>query len=595
MSLPCAEPLFFGSRTRPLSGWLHRTASLEPAPVGVVLCNPFGYEAISAHRTLKHLAQELAAAGIPALRFDYDGTGDSAGTDFDPDRHTAWVSSVHQAAETLRGETGCGRLVLFGIRLGATLAALAAQERTDVVGWIGLAPVINAKAYIRELRALQMAGRAAEGGTPNADDVTEVTGFVLTPQTRGAISGVDLAKLERAPAAQILILDRNDLPGNERWATQLQSLGATVTRQALPGYTEMMLSPHSAIVPADMLHAAVAWVKGLPAAAPAPLRGDPRAVFGRSVAMTVPHEAGSAAIVETALSLPTDHPLFGILTLPRDLPKSGCGVVLLNAGGTHHIGPNRMYVMFARTWATRGHAVLRLDISGIGDSSPRPGESENAIYTTRAADDVAQAIRYLREHAGVAQCHVIGLCSGAYHALKAAVGGVPADSIVMINPLTFFWKDGMSLEAMPEPRVIWEAQRYQKSAFKLGAWLKLIRGQVDISRILHIIVRRVSSVTAHFCRDIARRFGVPLRDDLGRELQKVGRSRIRMLFLFANGDPGIELLRAQGGSVLKRLQQRGQLEVEIIGGADHTFTARQPRALLASTLEKILAAPRPYG
>src|SRR5207245_1595647 len=77
------------------------------APLGLVLCNPFGYEAICAHRTLRHFAEAAADAGIPALRFDYDGTGDSVGEDLEPDRLSAWIASVHRAAETLRREAGC--------------------------------------------------------------------------------------------------------------------------------------------------------------------------------------------------------------------------------------------------------------------------------------------------------------------------------------------------------------------------------------------------------------------------------------------------------------------------------------------------------
>jgi hypothetical protein len=54
-------------------GWLH------PAPGrrGVVLCNAWGQEALCAHRSWRLLAMDLAAAGLPTLRFDYPGTGDS--------------------------------------------------------------------------------------------------------------------------------------------------------------------------------------------------------------------------------------------------------------------------------------------------------------------------------------------------------------------------------------------------------------------------------------------------------------------------------------------------------------------------------------
>lgn len=607
MSTPAAQPLYFGPESRPLFGWLHRTTATPGAhvPFGIVICNPFGYEAISAHRTLRHFAKAFAQAGAPVLRFDYDGTGDSAGTDSDPDRLTAWVASVHHAAATLRRESGCERLIFFGMRLGATLAALAASERTDVEGLIALAPVVNAKAYMRELRALQMAGPTARATSEPDDGAIEVTGFVITAPTRSAAAAIDLLKLERPPTPRVLILDRHDLPGSERWVEHLRQQGASVHRQALPGYTEMMLSPHSAIVPAEMLSAALAWLEGV-TAQPATIPGDrptPAAeqtlsrVFGDSIQLPATPQA-RWPVVEQALQLEPDRRVFGILTRPKlpshtQLPP-GRGIVLLNAGGTHHIGPNRMYVTLARHWASCGHAVLRLDLSGIGESAPRPEEAENTIYSAAAATDIADAIRYLREQVGASKCHAIGLCSGAYHALKAAVRGVPFESIVMINPLTFFWREGMSLnESMPQERVVAEAQRYQKSVVRKDSWLKLLRGQVNIAHIAQIILRRAMSIVTGFGRDAARLLSLPLQDDLGRELEAVARAQTRMHFVFAAEDPGIKLLQTQAGYTLGRLRRRNRLRIEVIGGGqpDHTFTMRRARAALIQVLESTLDGP----
>jgi hypothetical protein len=173
---------------------------------------------------------------------------------------------------------------------------------------------------------------------------------------------------------------------------------------------------------------------------------------------------------------------------------------------------------------------------------------------------------------------------------------VPLDSVVMMNPLTFFWKDGMSLDApLPEERVIAETQRYQKTALQVDSWLKLLRGEVNVLRILRIVARRTHSRIAHFCRDVARRLYMPLQDDLGRELETLAQRQTRMLFVFAADDPGIELLRAQAGSTVKRLRRRGQLRIEVISEADHTFTARRARGLLIPALETMLDKPPLHG
>ncbi len=614
MTAPRAEPVYFGPDARPLFGWIHRPQRAARCSLGLVLCNPVGYEAICAHRALRHCAEAAADAGIPALRFDYDGTGDSAGTDLDPDRLSAWIASVHVAAETLRSEAGCDRVCFLGVRLGATLAALAASERSDVAGLIALAPVVSGKAYTRELRALRMASGTGLPETADSD-VMEVTGFALSAATRTSLSAVDLSKLERAPASQVLILDRHDLPGNERWAAHLQASGATVERHAVPGYAEMMLSPHATMVPSEMLRLAVTWLCERGAVEPlaqrersSPTRSSPtedspegRDTLPRSrhAIRLPPGVLGGVPISETSAFLDSGRVLFGILTAPHPAATDTAdaagakeprtGILLLNAGGTHHIGSNRLYVALARRWASQGHVVLRLDISGVGDSLPRPGETENAIYTARAAEDIREAMHYLRQRAGVSECRALGLCSGAYHAFKAAVGGAPLQTVVMINPLTFFWKEGMSLDApLTDRRVISEAHRYREAAFRLHSWRKLMRGEVDVGRVAQIMIRRTGAWLSRHWRDLARDLGVPLRDDLGHELESVAERGTAMLFVFATNDPGLQLLRTQGGSRVRKLCARGQLAIQLIDGADHTFTAGSARERLITVLSEAL-------
>lgn len=593
MITPSPEPVFFGAEDRPLFGWLHRAPCGPRTPLGVVLCNPFGYEAICAHRPIRHFATAMAAAGFPALRFDYDGTGDSAGTDLEPDRLRAWISSIHQAAELLRREAGVERLCFLGTRLGATLAALAAGERTDVDSLIAIAPVVNARGYTRELRALQRAaGARPESGDTTGDDRLEATGFVVTSDTRASLADVDLCKLERFPAPRVLILDRNDLPGGERWAAHLERTGAKAERRVVSGYVEMMLAPHANVVPDEMLRLASGWlvnrVEAIRSLPTEPSQQHTASAPAARRSITLPAKDSGLPIVESLEFLDSAGTLFGVLTAPRSQPPAAAaraGILLLNAGATHHVGPNRLYVGLARRWAALGHVVLRMDVAGIGDSPPKPGEPENVVYAPRAGEDVAQAAQYLREHAGVTECYALGLCAGAYHAFKAAVGGVPLDAVVMINPLTFFWKDGMSLDAkLADQRVIAEARRYQRTAFSLQSWLKLVSGRVDIANVARILVRRAYATVNHTWRDFARRLHLPLTDDLASELESLARRGTSMLFVFAANDPGIELLRLQGGSTVGKLRGRQQLDVRIISDADHTFTSSRARDQLVSIL-----------
>src|ERR1700723_2201177 len=86
-----ARPIYFPSANHRLFGWLHTPVGPSVAAVGMVICNPFGYEAICAHRSLRAFAQAAAEMGIPALRFDYLGTGDSEDIDPLTDQLAAWA------------------------------------------------------------------------------------------------------------------------------------------------------------------------------------------------------------------------------------------------------------------------------------------------------------------------------------------------------------------------------------------------------------------------------------------------------------------------------------------------------------------------
>src|ERR1700733_11928241 len=125
-----AQALYFNSGEHRLFGWLHRALRGSTAGVGVVVCQPFGYEAICAHRGMRAFAEAIAAAGMPALRFDYVGTGDSPEIDPQADQLQIWTRDVLAAAEELRLRTGVRRVCLLGFRLGALLATLAAQNNT---------------------------------------------------------------------------------------------------------------------------------------------------------------------------------------------------------------------------------------------------------------------------------------------------------------------------------------------------------------------------------------------------------------------------------------------------------------------------------
>lgn len=144
-------PFFFGRPERQLFGLFQSAQTSLPATAGVLLCNPFGQEAVRTHRMFRVLADRLNRAGIDVLRFDYFATGDSAGDDAEGEP-TGWARDLCAAHEELSRRSRAARIIWIGARLGASLAikatALATHPPERLILW---EPIVDGPAYLREL------------------------------------------------------------------------------------------------------------------------------------------------------------------------------------------------------------------------------------------------------------------------------------------------------------------------------------------------------------------------------------------------------------------------------------------------------------
>jgi alpha/beta superfamily hydrolase len=407
-----------------------------------------------------------------------------------------------------------------------------------------------------------------------------------------SLTAADLQTAAPPAVRSMLILDNATLPSAKRWAESLAQSGIALEYKTLPGLIEMaMTAPQFAVVPEAMIDATRKWLTALPVPAemtqPADLptaeRGqggsDPSTITELSLADP---ESPRATITERPVSIPSGATLFGIVTEPRADEKRRRAVILLNPGADFHIGASRMYVSLARRWARRGYYVLRLDLAGIGDSATGAGNSDDEVFPDEAIDDIRSAIDFMRSRYAISDMTLAGLCSGAYHALRAAVNGVSTNRILMVNPQNYFWKRGMTLEQIQLVEVVHNPGLYRQRMFSLRAWQRIFKGQVDVGRIAGIYLQRLRLAGEAVLRGVGRRLGVKLSQDLGHELERIVAAGIRVTFVFARGEPGIELLKLQGGSALQRLGDR--CRVRIVECGDHIFSRREPRSIMESVL-----------
>jgi alpha-beta hydrolase superfamily lysophospholipase len=603
-----ARPLYFKSGENQLFAWLHQPTKPLASNLGVVICNPFGYESICAHRSVREFAEAFAAAGIHALRFDYLGTGDSAEIDENADQVTLWSQDVIAAIQELRVRTGVDRVCLLGIRLGALLAALAAAECRTVESLILIGPVVSGRRYVREMRMTQLAGIALNGssgadGDPEASrtnpQILEAGGFSFSAATLQTLAQVDLTTAPAPAVRSVLILDNDKLPSAKRWAELLSHSGIDLEYKSLPGLIEMaMTAPQFATVPRAMIEATRRWLAiiavpteaGPTADRSAPGRWTPgiQSPMAAALPLVEDQESPEASITERPVFISSGVSLFGIITEPRSDEERRRAVILLNPGADFHIGASRLYVDLARRWARRGYFVLRLDLAGIGDSPTRSGCVDDEVFPDEAIDDIRSAIEFVRSQYGIADMTLAGLCSGAYHALRAAVDGLGVNRILMVNPQNYFWKKGMTLNQLQLSEVVRNPGVYRQRLLSVRAWLRIFNGQVDIVRIAVIYLQRLRLAGEAIFRDFGRRLGVRLPHDLGWDLEKIVAGGVRVSFIFAREEPGIELLKLQTGSTLSRLGDR--CRVRIVDSGDHIFSRREPRSIMENVLSEELFA-----
>ncbi|MBI3899541.1 MAG: alpha/beta hydrolase [Gammaproteobacteria bacterium] len=136
------KKLFYAAHGRPGAGsaWL--------------FCNPFLEEKTFSHPAYVSLARTIAANGGFAVRFDYEGDGDSDG-EYDSLGLGDWVADVEAVAAFAQQRWNVTAPALFGLRLGAAVACMAAARigSTRLLLW---EPVVNGGAYLEDCLKLNL-------------------------------------------------------------------------------------------------------------------------------------------------------------------------------------------------------------------------------------------------------------------------------------------------------------------------------------------------------------------------------------------------------------------------------------------------------
>jgi pimeloyl-ACP methyl ester carboxylesterase len=537
-----------GCRPQPVAvagclGWLHLPPPGRALGRAVLVCPPWGYEALAAYRGLYELAQGCAAAGLPTLRLDLPNTGDSPGEDA-PGSMEAARAAILAASAWLTENAGVAEVALCGVRYGALVAASAAALHPGRFRTMALlAPVWSGQRYAREvLLAARTTGREtkrwleAAGERLHRADINEFLGSNLAEN------------LGRAEPSRLLVLSRACAsPG------ALSECGE-VTMRAFAGADALLGPPHAARLPVDELSQVADW---LATGAPPPA--------GEMRQLAAPRLPAGDGTVEHALRFGPDDALAGVLCEPAAGPRRGLAALILNSGAEPRAGVGRFGTRLARHLAAIGVTSLRMDATGVGDSDPVPGAADHAeppdMYRDALVDEARAGLDSLAR-TGASRCLVIGICSGAHVALQLAIRDQRASGLALLNLPAFDRSAGgaPALDGGPPP------------------------GETPLLRRPRMLVRRL---LAEFDTCIARLSGLETGlNRPGRWMRELSARGAHVLLAYSERDRGLRELRAHFGRRGRRLAGMQNIRVAMLEGTDHSIAPRDMQAQALRLIER---------
>lgn len=559
----------------------------------MVICAPIGLENVCAYRPLRALAKQLVASGRPTLRFDLPAVGDSSGHETDEGLVEASVKAIEQAVSELRERTGVRTVALVGVRLGATLAAAAAARGGGVDELVLWAPLQNGRAYLREMRAFHAVAerefvRSRALVDPLPEGAVEASGFLIAPSTAHDLATLDLSTLIFAepPPSRILSAERvGTRAEGDPVIANLRAQGIEVDLQELDDLDEVVAKSLNGAIPKQAFDAIDAWLKigsPSPPSRPSPPSPD-RPASTRRTALQL--EVAGSVVTEEAVCLQAEQPWFSVVTMSSGAELGRTWVVFVNTGGARRIGPSRLWVEFARRWASLGVPSMRLDVRGAGDSDGSFSATLPSIYDSGTVEDTRAALAYLRERHGAERFVLIGLCSGAYTALYAANSEPEVVGVGLVNLETLSWT----------PHDQQERERFVRlSPFQRGRWLRLLGGEVSVGTVLRAATRTVGVSTRWLTARVRSRVGsADLPPDDRSLLEFVDRPLdrgCRLSFVFSKGSEGLDYLEWKFGPSLGDIPTRAGVDFHILAGPDHTFRPLSSHEPLRHLLEEHLAA-----
>lgn len=546
----------------------------------VLLVPPWGFEDMCTRKFYRILAEHLATEGMPSLRFDYPGTGDSAGSMINDKTLSDWVDSAVSASRLLKALSRRSRLILLGQGIGGTIAQLVASRLQDVETVVLLAPVLNGRAYLREVG---LWSRVVDQGLGLREDQRDLDGISIAGLKMPAAVAADIRKADvsapSAAAPRYLLLERPARPAEPRFVDCLRNLGADVTLDVFTGYDELVLNPTFQKIPMTVVKRVVAWLAA----------HNPHAARRPEMEKPAGAEIAGPGYRERLVRFGSHDHLYGVLCVP-DRRAEARSVLILSTSYDRGTGWARSGVDTARALAERGIASFRYDSANVADSPPLPGHPAQVLYSETQNADAKAAIDLMQAELG-GETIIAGRCSGAYLALRYALADDRVAGAVSVNPFVFHWDPARSVDAELRfvPRSL---EDYGQRFTSLDTLKRLASGKVDVLAAIRNIVLVVGKRIAHLGAPLVRL--LPGRASAHHEAKRIFENfaarSIPISLVYSEGDVGLDDMRLHFGEYGTGLRRYPNVTLTMLPDTDHNITPPGSRAVVLEEIARMARA-----
>ncbi len=548
--------------------------------IGVVICASHGYEELCSHQPMRLFAEQLAACGLPVLRFDYSGTGNSLGTDYDANRLEAWIHSIYAAVQWLTINSDVDEVVIVGFRLGGLLAAYALTLLPDVKTLVLVAPVQSGRLYLREMK---IQSRIYPVSDNEKDNGLNSIGFHISQETAAKLATLTLMNADISHLKRVLIL-ADGIETNNPLAVHFHTKGAEVSCDSFSDLQNIISDPILSLGANRPFAKVVEYLRVL-----SPVNGrvsfvdrrDPNLFHLRTLA---PYRAEVGVnpaqlnqligdtFTETPLRFGTNNALFGMLCEPKGSTQNTT-ILIVNGGANHHIGWARQNTHLARHLSEQGYCSLRVDFAGLGESET--SQEKTTLYNHSQRADIVEAVEHLAR-LGHTKIMLFGSCSGAQVVFHCAQLHPNISAIALVNLLRF-------KISKQEASVVGGAQSFRSTANYIErlrdpqAWKKLIAGGIPkIKGLVKEYARRVYIYgVTRFGHAVFRVTGsLAYTHSVYQQFEHLARANKRILIIYSDDDNGLDELFIHVGKNASLLKRHRGIKLCLLKNADHNLTAK---------------------